>query len=382
MKEIVIFALKGPAFGTMSGGSEVYLKEMAQAISKMDNYKVTILAGKDKDEENFPDLEIVSSTLEIRRFKSPLGFLPLVIFPIHRYYKKNLKRYKPSLIEYQTVMPLFTIIYRQMKGLVVLHLTGKDYIRKQGKIKGTVGFFLETKLMPVLYKNKELLTISTHTKKQLIAIGFKEKKIEVIPPVIETMVNELRNGGCEQRSNIISYIGRYTGRGGNKRIDDVIEVFPKILKLVPDAQLIVGGSMKKEDELRQLVKKLNIEESVEIKGFINDDEKMELLSKSKVFASPSNQEGFGITYVEANSLGTPVVGYEIEGLDTVPNYAGIMVPQNNKEKLAESILSLLMDKEMWESYSLGALRNAARFNLNTVTNDLQAYIRKIIGGEE
>lgn len=379
MKEIVIFALKGPAFGTMSGGSEVYLAEIAHAISEMD-YKVTVLAGKDKDEESLPDLEVLSEKLVIRRFKSPLGFLPFVVFPIHKYYKDNLKHLKPKIIEYQTVVPLFTNKYKEMKGLVVLHLTGKDYIRKQGKIKGGIGYFLETKIMPHLYKNKNILTISTHTKKQLVNIGFNNNKISVIPPVIDSMTEDYKV--IPKRSNIVSYIGRYTGRGGNKRIDDVIEIFPDVLKKVPDAQLIIGGSMKNEEELRQLVKNLNLEDNVKIKGFVDAQTKREILSETKVFASPSNQEGFGITYVEANSFGTPVVGYEIEELDTVPGYAGIMVPQNDKIQLAENIIYLLTNESKWREYSKGALKNAARFDKENVTNDLQIYIKKILGEAE
>ncbi|BBM16964.1 LPS biosynthesis rfbu related protein [Enterococcus avium] len=355
------------------------MKEMAQAISETD-YHVTVLAGKDKGEDELPDLESPSPNLEIRRFKSPFGFLPFVVFKIHKYYKKELSFFKPEVIEYQTVVPLFASIYKEMKGVVILHLTGKDYIRKQGKVKGTIGYLLESKLMPFLYKKKAVLTISKHTKKQLVAIGFKEHQISVIPPVIDTMINKSNHEIVTHRSNIVSYIGRYTGRGGNKRIDDVIDVFPDILKIVPDARLIIGGSMKNENELHQLINRLGIEQSVDIKGFIDDEEKKEILSQSKVFASPSNQEGFGITYVEANSFGTPVVGYEIDGLDTVPDYAGIMVPQNNKEKLAESIVSLLTDDSRWKMYSCGALRNASRFDLETVTKELQTYIRRIIGG--
>lgn len=381
MEKIVIFALKGPAFGEISGGSEIYLKEMAQAISKMD-YHVTVLAGKDKGEESLPNLEKISSNLEIRRFNSPLGFLPFVIFPIHKYYKKNLRSYKPKLIEFQTVIPLFANLYKEMKSLVILHLTGKDYVRKQGKFKGFIGYFLESKLMPFLYKNKSLLTISTHTKNQLVNIGFNEGQISVIPPVIESMVNESNHVIKKNRSNIISYIGRYTGRSGNKRIDHVISVFPEVLKIVPDARLIIGGYMRNEQELHQQIKKLDIEKNVEIKGFIDDKEKRKILSESKVFASPSNQEGFGITYVEANSLGTPVVGYEIDGLDTVPSYAGIMVPQNSKEKLTESILYLLTNETRWKEYSNGALKNAARFDLDAVTKELQNYIRKVTGGKK
>lgn len=378
LKEIVIFALKGPASGTMSGGSEVYLTELAQAISKL-GYRVTILAGKDKGEENLPNLEKVSENLVIRRFNSPFGFLPFVIFPIHNYYLKNLKSLKPAVIEYQTVIPLFTNLYKEMKSLIVLHLTGKDYIRKQGKIKGYIGYFLESKIMPFLYRKKEILTISSHTKRQLMDIGFEKENIEVIPPVVESMSVHDNYRLPMERNNIVSYIGRYTGRGGNKRVDDVIEIFPEILKKVPDAKLIIGGSMKNEEELRKLIEKLELENSIEILGFIDEYEKGKILSESKVFASPSNQEGFGITYVEANKYGTPVVGYRIEDLDTVPEYAGIMVSQNDKEQLAISIVNLLTNDLKWKEYSNGALKNAARFDKKIVSRRLQDYIKNTLG---
>lgn len=377
-KKLVIFSLKGPATGNLSGGAEVHLKELALSIAES-GVDVKIICGKDKDESYLPSVERYHENMIVYRFESPFGFLPFSLIKTHLYYNKYLRKETTDIIEYQSVLPLGTFFYKKLRSLVILHITGKDYVRKQGKIKGSIGYLLEIKLMPFLYKRKQVLTISEYTKKQIESLGFKSKRIKVIPPVVDTM--RVDNNLILSRENIISYIGRYTGRSGNKRVDDLIEVMPQVLKEIPDAKLIVGGSMKNGDELKKLVGKLKLDYCVDFKGYITDQDKVNILKETKVFASPSNQEGFGITYVEANALGTPVVGYEIGNLDTVPEYAGIMVEQNNKKELAEAIIYLMKEKRVWEQYSRGALRNAKRFDLQTVKKKIVMYFNEISKGE-
>ncbi|TRW74001.1 glycosyltransferase family 4 protein [Lactococcus lactis] len=373
--KIIIFQMKGPTSQGITGGAENYSEELANILEKM-GYTVEIYCSRDKGEQNLPNYEQRTEKISVRRFNSPLNFLPLSIFPMHWYYLTKGRRNSNYVIENQSVMPMFTTIYKESILTVIHHLTGKDYIRKQGKIKGSIGIILENILMPLIYRRQNILTVSQHSKESIVAVGFNKNKIKVIPPIVQKSPTNVLYSS--KRKNIISYIGRYTGRTGNKRIDDVVEIMPMILKKIPDAKLIIGGSIKRKEELTEIINKNNLQSSVEFKGFLKDDEKSDILSKSKVFASPSYQEGFGITYVEAQSYGTPVVGYEIPGLDTVPPEAGFMVEKGNKYKLASSIIELLDNNEVWESKSKGALDNASLYRSDRIKSEYQKYLEQII----
>lgn len=367
--------MKGPTSNGVTGGAEKYSEELANVLEMM-GFEVEVYCGRDKGESDLPSFEQRSEKISVRRFNSLFNFLPFSIISMHLYYIFKGKRSSDYIIENQSVIPLLTPIYKKSLFTIILHLTGKDYIRKQGLVKGSIGIFLEDYLMPLVYKHQDILTISNHTKTGLESIGFNEEKISVIPPIVNKI--NAKHSYSRNRENIISYIGRYTGVGGNKRIDDVIEILPEVIKAVPNAKLIIGGSMKKQDELLAIIERLNLQKYVEFKGFLTDEQKAEILAESKVFASPSYQEGFGITYIEAHGFGTPVVGYEIEGLDTVPKESGFMVAKGDKKALANSIIQLLSDEHVWESKSHGALKNASLYETSGVQKEYQAFFKKIL----
>ena len=83
-------------------------------------------------------------------------------------------------------------------------------------------------------------------------------------------------------------------------------------------------------------------------GKVSEDEKLELLQKSWVFCNPSMMEGWGITSIEANACGTPVVASNVPGLrESVQNpHTGYLVEHGNVEKFAEKIHAIIGDKEL------------------------------------
>lgn len=372
-KTVAIFSFKGPATNNDTGGIEVYELELANILEEM-GYKVEIFCGKDKGEQSLSE-ELITENILIRRFKGLFGFLPFSLIPMHFYFFFKYNKNIDFVIENQSVVPMFTPIYRKSKLTIIHHITGKDYFRKQGKFKGAIGYYLEKIFLPKVYKKQSILTVSDHTKNQLIDLGFRNANIEVIPPIVNVKPSKLK---FNLRRNIISYVGRYTGVQGNKKIDHVIDILPEIINKVPDAKLIIAGSMKKQNELEKKVNELSLNDKVSFLGFISDEKKSDILAMSKVFVSPSYQEGFGITYIESNINGTPVVGYEIPHLTTVTNKSGIMVKRDDKKSLIDAITKLLIDSEYWETLSKGAYENAYKFSPNEIEKRMKSFLKIIL----
>lgn len=97
-------------------------------------------------------------------------------------------------------------------------------------------------------------------------------------------------------------------------IDNII----KAIKLIPcyilkNYKYFIVGDGPERKNLEFIVKNLHLEENVFFKGEVSEAEKIQLLSNSKLFIRCSTtykneNEGFGISFIEAQAVGIPVIG--------------------------------------------------------------------------
>lgn len=123
-----------------------------------------------------------------------------------------------------------------------------------------------------------------------------------------------------------------------KDFSTLIRGFEKIHQKRPDARLIILGEGKQRPKLESLVSRLDLDESVNLPGFV--DNPTPYMAGSDVFVLCSRREGFGLVLVEAMAVGTPVVATncpsgpaEILG----EGRYGRLVPPGDVESLAEAI---------------------------------------------
>ncbi len=131
-----------------------------------------------------------------------------------------------------------------------------------------------------------------------------------------------------------------------KHPKDAVEIVSRVVKTIPDAKMyIVGtGERKYLDELKDLIKKLHMEEHIIMCGFNKDVEEFYMMSS--IFLCCSSHEGFPMTLIESQSFGLPVVMYELPYLTITENNSGIItVPQRDIEAAADEICKLLEDQD-------------------------------------
>ena len=92
--------------------------------------------------------------------------------------------------------------------------------------------------------------------------------------------------------------------------------------------MLVMGRGPDEARLRRLTAKLGLDDAVEFRGFLPWDELVRTLHRAHVFLNPSPKEGWGLTVIEANQCGLPVVASDRPGLrDSVQDgETGALVP--------------------------------------------------------
>ncbi len=97
------------------------------------------------------------------------------------------------------------------------------------------------------------------------------------------------------------------GLKARKNVDLLLSVWPHVLRLVPDAVLLVAGTGPLERALRQRAVDLGLGGSVVFCGRVAEEDKVRYYQLADLFVSPSSLEGFGLSVAEAMSCGLPVL---------------------------------------------------------------------------
>ncbi|MBU8951103.1 glycosyltransferase family 4 protein [Klebsiella sp. TF21-TM] len=153
-----------------------------------------------------------------------------------------------------------------------------------------------------------------------------------------------------------------------KRIDVIVDAF----KLMPDKKLVVIGD---GSEMNKIKKKAG--SNVEILGYQPNDVMTEHMRKAKAFIFAA-EEDFGITPVEAQACGTPVIAFGKGGaLETIrpfgeKNPTGVFFKEQEPMSIKEAVNFFEQNQLMFTS--INCRNNALRFSENRFKNEVNNYI--------
>lgn len=112
---------------------------------------------------------------------------------------------------------------------------------------------------------------------------------------------------------VILTVRRLVPRTG---VDTLIKAMNAVIEDNPDALLLVGGTGYLEPELEDQIRENELQDHVELLGFVPEDELPTYYGAADVFAMPTKQlEGFGLSTIESLSCGTPVIATPVGAND-------------------------------------------------------------------
>lgn len=193
----------------------------------------------------------------------------------------------------------------------------------------------ENKLAMRSLKNAyKIIAVSQSTKQalhDLFKIDFN--KIYVIPNITDFYIEN------KNKKDLI-FIGDLRK---TKNLDFLIKGFAEYKKHNDvEEKLIIAGNKKFEYEtLVSLVNSLDLDKDIIFKGYITDEEKIDLFENAKGLVFLSNNEGFGIPLLEANVNLIPVLCSEIPVFHEVLTEKGaVFVDNKDINKIAEGLKKL------------------------------------------
>lgn len=139
---------------------------------------------------------------------------------------------------------------------------------------------------------------------------------------------------------VIGIIARLADVKGHEVL---IRAMPTIARQVPKAKLFIVGQGKMEEWLKRLTVELGLGDQVCFFPTVNQS--LELLPLLDVFVMPSLEEGLGLSVIEAQAFGLPVVASAVGGILSLieDGKTGVLVPPGDSAALARAVIDLLND---------------------------------------
>lgn len=273
-------------------------------------------------------------------------------------------------------IPFFTPRFVKRPLLAIVHhFFGTSIFNEAGKLAGTYVKYFEDKIGRV-YRDTPICVVSDSTRKECIERGIPASHLTVIHNAIDHTAFPMKIGEKDVRPTIV-YFGRLKRY---KSVDHLLRAVAIVAKTIPTVQLHILGTGDGRDELERLVSLLGLQDHVRFFGFVTDAQKVGLLSRAHVVANTSIKEGWGITNIEANACGTPVISADVPGLrDSVRDgESGLLYPYGNIDVLSAHLLRVLVDRTERERLSEGALRWASTFTWERSSREMQDLCERVI----
>ena len=193
----------------------------------------------------------------------------------------------------------------------------------------------------------------------------------------------LAEHGLDPHEPVLINVGNVNMVKGQKTLIEAIRILRgRGLK----AQALIIGKLvdqKTVDELKSLVSKYQLEDSVKFVGVRSDVERQ--LRASTVFVFPSLAEAMPIALLEAMACGLPCVATPVGGVPEVieDGVTGLLFPVNRSDMLAEKLEKLLGDEALRRNLGANARQRVAdTFEVESVAaHQAEIYRRLLSGGK-
>ena len=167
-----------------------------------------------------------------------------------------------------------------------------------------------------------------------VRYGMQSSDMDVVPDI--RRIFHLGSG------LVVACVARLMPQKGHRVL---LAAFRSVVRIYPDAQLLLLGDGPLRTELEQLTRNLRLEKNVCFAGWRTDAS--ELLYGADIFVLPSLWEGFGLVLLEAMAAALPIVAAHVGPIPEIVLHdkTGLLVQADTEDALARAILRLLASPE-------------------------------------
>ena len=262
-----------------------------------------------------------------------------------------------AVVDVQNGLPFFSALVTRRPVIVLVHHVHREQwpVVYPG-LTGRVGWWIESRVAPYLYRRKQYVTVSRATRDELRGLGVRGPRVAVVhngsDPVVSVDASKTAHPS-------LCVVGRLVP---HKQVEHAVDAVLALRADLPDLRLRIVGSGWWDAELRRYVAERGAGDAVVFEGHVSEVRKQEIYEESWLMVLPSLKEGWGLVVGEAAAHRTPTLAYASAGGTTesiVDGVSGVLVA--NQPDLVGALRVLLRDEQARRSLAEGALRHSAGF---------------------
>lgn len=212
-----------------------------------------------------------------------------------------------------------------------------------------------------------LLIANSHNTRQILQDiwNVQADRIRVVHPGVDTRLfvpaarsSRIRSPLGWHDRRVILTVGRLQKRKGQ---DMLIRALTRLRATFPDVLYVIAGDGEERSALESLVRELGLDDLVQFRADVNDNELLTLYQQCDLFALPNRAvghdiEGFGMVLLEAQSCGKPVLAGDSGGTREalLPGVTGWLADCTTPESLATALSDALSDSQRLDAMGLRA----------------------------
>lgn len=345
MKVLIV----APHFHPRIGGVETYTLNIATRLVALGWQVVVVTTGEsDTQPQTLGGMPVYRLPIALTISNTPVGVL----------WRRRLRRIfdaeRPDVINAHTPVPYLADMAQRASGSIPFVVTyHNDLVKDALLAKVAVSVLQRTLIDRTLRRARRIIATSDYYVRQSRYLHSHESKICVVPPGVdlarfnpEVQVSAdlaARYAGKQ----VILFVGSLNKSQQYKGLDILISAFGRVHAESPDVRLVVAGAGDGLDMYRKLAVAAGVADQIDFAGYIGHDKLAQYYKLAAVFAMPSTSrtEGFGMVYVEAGAVGTPVIGSAIGGVPYAvkDGETGLLVSPRDVGGLSRALARVLDD---------------------------------------
>jgi glycosyltransferase involved in cell wall biosynthesis len=228
------------------------------------------------------------------------------------------------------------------------------------------GKVLEARVMPRAYRRCLFVAVSPSTAQSLAALGVEPARIRTI----EMGCDPVPVSAPRSDEPLFVALGRLVA---HKRLDRLLAMWERVRPRTGGTLVIAGDG----PELAPLRRAAGPD--VELPGAVSDHEKRRLLSAAWLLVHPAHHEGWGTVIMEAASVGTPAVAFDVAGVrdSVVDGATGILA--RDDDAFVAAWIELAADPARLARLAEAARARAATFTWERAITEFDAVCRAAVG---
>ncbi|MEM5557229.1 glycosyltransferase [Aliarcobacter cryaerophilus] len=198
------------------------------------------------------------------------------------------------------------------------------------------------------YKKSSVVT-AVSTPFKTILYDKTKINIELLPNIVDSFFFEKKLEELEKKEFVFFNVASLDTKKNHVLL---LKAFSHKFKGLP-TKLKIAGNGPLNSELKEEVKKLDIEKQVDFLGQISQERVREEMMKSDCFVLSSNFETFGVVLIEALACGLPLIATKCGGPEDIVNEQnGILIDVENQLQLENAMMTMYKNAHKYDKEKL------------------------------